>query len=92
MTIDDKSCVHFFNDCLRKVQPSNMEWLLPTNNPEIMKLLNNESQDLPNRQKLESDLIHCAITLLKKFYNVANHDQVRQVIFYYHCLLRASQV
>lgn len=70
---NDGQVVNFFKHCLVNVQPSLMEWLMPTACVDNLQMLTKiEQQPLSEEEKLEEDINSHALTLLRRLYRLAS--------------------
>lgn len=69
----DGQTLNFFKACLINVQPTLMEWLIPTACVDNLQMLTKiEHQPLTDEQKLEEDINNCALSLLRRLYKLAS--------------------
>ncbi|XP_011877045.1 PREDICTED: telomere-associated protein RIF1-like isoform X2 [Vollenhovia emeryi] len=70
---DDGQILNFFKHCLVNVQPSLMEWLMPTACvDDLQMLVKIEQQPLSEEEKLEEDINSYALALLRRLYRLAS--------------------
>ncbi|KAG7210962.1 hypothetical protein KM043_016334 [Ampulex compressa] len=73
MASNDVQAINFFNDCMRSVDPTLMEWIAPTAcTDNILMLTEAENRQLSDVQRIEEEMISYAIMLLRRLYKFAN--------------------
>ncbi|KYQ52784.1 Telomere-associated protein RIF1, partial [Trachymyrmex zeteki] len=70
---NDGQALNFFKSCFINVQPTLMEWLTPTACVDNLQMLTKiEQQLLSDEQKLEEEVNHNALVLLRRLYRMAS--------------------